>query len=392
MLQTFLDIEDDVDYGGDGLHGCGGPIPLCRMPFDEGAPFDLSMISAMTELGYPVCHDYHASDSTGISRWALTLRDGQRVSTNDAYPEPARSRPNLSVRGDLLVDRILLDGNRAVGLRTADGEEIAAREVVVSAGKIHSPAILLRSGIGVDDGLAVGANLKYHVATPGFEVALKPAGRMASPNAPVMTSVTRYTSELADAGPNDMQILWFNGAGPSEEGRAGARVIGAVMRVYSKGQIRLHPQDPDDDPVVEFDMLSDERDLVRLRDCTRRIIDVVRHSAITTISEEIVALNTPIDDLHDKASIDEWLRVTDTDDVHAVGTCRMGHPGDPAAVVETDCNVIGYEATSSLRCISDAGSSQGEHTPHDGGARRKAHHKNANSHAQRELVPDRSAP
>jgi choline dehydrogenase-like flavoprotein len=341
MLEAFLTVEDDVDYGGDGLHGLGGPIPLSRSPFEGRAPFDLSMITAMTELGYAACDDYHVPGSTGISRWALTLRGGQRISTNEAYLEPARARPNLSVRGDVLVDRILLDRNRAVGVRTALGEEIAAREVIVSAGAIHSPAILLRSGIGIDDRLAVGANLKDHAATAGFEVALTPEGRMASPNAPVMTSVARYTSGLAEAGPNDMQILWFNGVGPSEEGCAGARVIGAVMGVFSTGQIRLKSQDPHDDPIVEFGMLSDDRDLVRLRDCTRRIIDVLRHPAITKFSGEILALNTPIDDLHDDVSIDAWLRATVTDYVHAVGTCRMGQPGDPGAVVDTDFNVIG---------------------------------------------------
>ena len=342
MLESFLAVEDDVDYGGDGLHGRGGPIPLARLPFDERPPFDVSMVAALTELGYPTSDDYHSPGSTGISRWALTLRGGRRTSTNEAYLEPARSRPNLSVRGDLLVDRILLDGRRAVGVRTAVGEEIAAGEVIVSAGTIHSPAILLRSGIGIDDGLAVGANLKDHAATAGFEVALTQAGRRTSPNAPVMTSMTRYTSGIADAGLNDMQVVWFNGIGPSEESSAGARVIGAVMRVFSSGQIRLRSQDPHDDPIVEFRMLSDERDLVRLRDCTHRIIDILRHPMVTKISDGVVALNTPIDDLNDDASIDEWLRTTVTDYVHAVGTCRMGQSGDPAAVVDTDCYVIGY--------------------------------------------------
>ena len=89
-------------------------------------------------------------------------------------------------------------------------------------------------------------------------------------------------------------------------------------------------------------MLSDERDRVRLGECTRRIIDVLRHPAITEISDNIVALNISIDDLDDDAAIDGWLRRTVTDYVHAVGTCRMGQPGDPAAVVDTDCNVIGY--------------------------------------------------
>jgi choline dehydrogenase-like flavoprotein len=132
-----------------------------------------------------------------------------------------------------------------------------------------------------------------------------------------------------------MQILWFNGVGPTDEGCAGARVIGAVMRVFSKGEVRLKSSDPHDDPVVEFNLLSDDRDLVRLRGCTRRIIDVLHHPAITRISTSITAFDASIDDLDDDATVDEWLRRTVTDYVHAAGTCRMGQPGDPAAVVDT---------------------------------------------------------
>ncbi len=95
MLETFLAVEDDTDYGKDDGHGSGGPIPLCRTPIERRAPFDLAMIDAMTALGYPVCDDYHAPGATGTSRWALTVRDGRRVSTNDAYLEPIRARPNL---------------------------------------------------------------------------------------------------------------------------------------------------------------------------------------------------------------------------------------------------------------------------------------------------------
>lgn len=343
MLETFRKVEDDADYGGDGLHGQDGPIPLSRTPFEALAPFDVSMRAAMTELGYPTCDDYHALGSTGISRWALTLRNGKRVSTNDAYLEPARSRPNLSVRGDVLIDRVLLDGRRAVGVRTAAGEEITAREVIVSGGAIHSPAILLRSGIGVGDGLPVGANLKDHAATPGFEVALKDVGRRASSDASVMSSVLRYTSELANAGPNDMQIVWFNSVGPTEEARAGARVFGAVMRVFSHGEVRLRSEDPLDQPIVEFRMLSDQRDLVRLRDAVRRIIDVVHDPAVASITDGVVALTTPIDELDSDTAIDEWLQTSVNDYVHAVGTCRMGPRGDSGgAVVDNDCNVIGY--------------------------------------------------
>jgi 5-(hydroxymethyl)furfural/furfural oxidase len=343
MLDAFLRVEDDVDYGGDGLHGTGGPIPLARLSSDEVPPLDRALREAVVGLGYPVCDDYHALDATGVSRVALTLRDGERVSTNDAYLESVRRRANLEVRGGVLVDRILLDGKRACGVRTSTGEEIAGREVFVCAGAIHSPAILLRSGIGLDDDLPVGANLKEHAATPGFEIALQPAGRMKSANAPTVGSVLRYTSGLGDAGPNDMQVVWFGAIGPTDDALAGGRLMGAVMRVFSSGAVRLRSDDPQIDPAVEFHLLSDDRDRRRLRDCVRRMIDIVRSPAVTAISDSVSALHTPIDELDTDDKIDAWLTATVTDYVHAVGTARMGTPSDPRAVVDTDCRVIGYE-------------------------------------------------
>lgn len=343
MLAAFLRVEDDLDYGGDGLHGKGGPIPLSRLAFDAMPPLDAALREAMVSLGYPVCDDYHALDATGISRVALTLRDGRRVSTNDAYLEPARRRRNLEVRGDVLVDRVVLDGRHAIGVRTATGEEVHGKEVIVCAGAIHSPAILLRSGIGSDDGLPVGANLREHAATAGFEIALKPQARMPSADSPVFSSMLRYTSGLADSGPNDMQMIWFGAVGPADDARAGGRLLGAAMRVFSRGHVRLRSDDPHIDPIVEFNMLSDDRDRIRLRDCVRRMIDVVQHPAVTSIIDHVVALNTPIGELDGDDAIDAWLAATVNDYVHAVGTCRMGPPGDPAAVVDTHCHVVGYQ-------------------------------------------------
>jgi choline dehydrogenase-like flavoprotein len=299
------------------------------------------MRTAFADLGHPTCDDVHAPGATGLSTWALTLRDGRRVSTNDAYLEPARDRANLCVRGDVLVDRVLLDGTRAVGVITAAGETIEAAEVIVSAGAIHSPAILLRSGLG--SSRPIGANLKEHAMSPGFEVSLRPQARKTSTDSPVMACLLRYTSELAIGGPNDMQIVWFDNTGPGKEGLAGARIIGAVMRPLSSGSVRLKSDDPTIDPIVEFDMLSDERDLVRLRDAVHRIIEVVHHPAVVSISDRVLALETPVDELDCDAAIDAWLRAHVVDYVHAVGTCRMGAADDPKAVVDTDCRVIGTE-------------------------------------------------
>ena len=343
MLDAFRRVEDDLDYRGDALHGTSGPVPLSRLPLAEMPPLDRILRTALVELGYPVTDDYHAVAATGVSRVALTMRGGKRVSTNDAYIEPARGRTNLDIRGEVLVDRIEFDGRRATGVRTVAGEEIAGHEVIVCAGAIHSPAILLRSGVGMDDGLPVGANLREHAATPGFEIALEPEARMATPDASVFSSMLRYTSGLADAGPNDMQMIWFGAVGPDVGALAGGRLIGAVMRVFSRGEVRLRSEDPTVDPTVEFDMLSDDRDRARLRDCVRRMIAVVGHPAVASTSREALALSTPVGDLDSDVSIDAWLSETVTDYVHAAGTCRMGTPGDPAAVVDLDCRVIGYD-------------------------------------------------
>jgi choline dehydrogenase-like flavoprotein len=344
MLAAFLRVEDDADYGGDDRHGKGGPIPLWRVPLDELAPLSAAVRAALADLGFPIADDYHAPDATGISRWALTMRNRRRVSTNDAYVDPVRPRPNFVVRGNALVDRVALAGRRAVGVRLADGTDIAAREVIVCAGAIHSPAILLRSGIGVEDRLPVGANLKDHAATPGFEVALKPEARMPTANAPVFSSLLRYSSGSADAGANDLQIVWFDAIGPDETWLAGGRIIGALMRVFSSGVVRLRSSNPRVDPIVEFGMLADPRDRDRMRGTVRRMIELVRHPMVASITTGVTAFTTPIDELECDAAIDSWLRANVTDYVHAVGTCRMGARDDPDAVVDTDCRVIGYEA------------------------------------------------
>ena len=188
---------------------------------------------------------------------------------------------------------------------------------------------------------------------------------MRSSDAPVFASGLRYTSGLADAGPNDMQMIAFGGVGPTDEGLAGGRLIGAVMRVFSHGEVRLRSADPLVDPIVEFRMLSDERDLVRLRDCVKRMIAIVRHPAVESISDSVIALTTPLDDLGTDAAIDAWLAATVNDYVHAVGTCRMGAAGDPAAVVDTDCRVIGYDALARVRRVGHARPAQGEHESDD---------------------------
>lgn len=241
----------------------------------------------------------------------LTLdTDGHRASVNDAYLEPARVRPGLVVRGDAPVVAVLLDGRRAVGVRLADGEEIEAGTVVVSAGAIHSPVLLLRSGIDVD---GIGDGLQDH---PSFPIALRfRDGVAARPGEPDVTALLRAT--FRDT--NDLQVLAMEQADPSFPELA--ILMGAVMQVHSRGTVRLAP-DPSADPLIDFAMLDDERDMEAMRAAVELTERLAHSDAFGRIVEVL-----PYD------ASDAGVRASVGDYVHACGTCRMGVVVDPHGAV-----------------------------------------------------------
>jgi 5-(hydroxymethyl)furfural/furfural oxidase len=340
MLAAFVALEDDAEFGDLDDHGKGGPLPVTREPGSPVAPLDDAVRTALVELGFPVCDDYHQRGATGLSRLAFNVRAGRRASTNDAYLEPARGRANLTIEGDVLVDRLELDGRRAVGVVTADGTTFEADEVIIAAGAIHSPAILLRSGIGPDVGLPVGDNLIEHPVV-AIVLELNAAGQPASVHAPMASSVLRYTSGHVDGGDNDMQLAWMSPISSSDDGLSRGLMFPAVMHVFSRGTVRLHSNDPNDDPEVDVRMLTDERDLVRLREGFRLAERVLDQPVLASIA----TLTTPAADvdLADDDQLDIWMKTNINDYKHPVGTCRMGHADDPAAVVDTTCRVRGFE-------------------------------------------------
>jgi choline dehydrogenase/5-(hydroxymethyl)furfural/furfural oxidase len=247
--------------------------------------------------------------------------DGRRASTNDVYLDPARARQNFRVRGDALVDRVLLAGRRAVGVRLADGSEIEAGTVVVCAGAIHSPAILLRSGV---DRPGIGQGLQDHPSVP---VALHlHDGFAAGPDALAVSACLQGT--YADT--NDLQLLSLDAVDAAVPSLG--LLMGAVMRVHSRGSLRLASADPAVHPIVEMNMLADDRDMAAMRAAAALTERVATSAAIAAIAE--VAPH----DLSDTA-----LRAGVGDYVHAVGTCRMGSADDDAAVVDTAGRVIGHE-------------------------------------------------
>ena len=312
-----------------------GMIPTSQVPEDEWGSVSLAFRDAAIALGHPFCPDYHAAAALGVSGLRLTRANGRRVSTNDAYLEPARDRPNLTVRGSALVSRVEVEQRRAVGVLTA-GEEIEAGEVIVAGGAIHSPALLLRSGL---DRPGVGANLADHPFV-GALLALK---EPADANRPVFTTVLRYSSGLG--GDADMQMLAFNHLGAARERLLLGQVAVALMEPHSTGTVRLASDDPEVDPLVEFNMLSDGRDMERMVHGIRHLNRLVHHPVISAIADSVVLdeQGTSFEDVADDGALREWLVRRVNDYVHACGTCRMGPADDPMAVVDPTCRYIGIE-------------------------------------------------
>jgi choline dehydrogenase len=233
---------------------------------------------------------------------------------------------------------------------------IEGREIILCAGAIHSPAILLRSGIGPADDLrrigiaplvhapGVGQSLGEHPLI-GITLQLRPEAQAASLHARQSMCIVRYSSGLAGAGRNDMQIISGQPVGVDENAYVRGGIGVSAVQSFSRGHVSITTPNPQNDPAVDFRLLTDERDLLRMRDGVRRLFGLVRHPAMTAIVERelIDAAGRSLDDVRDEQHIDEWLQAACSDYVHAVGTCRMGPVDDPRSVVDPDGRVIGIE-------------------------------------------------
>jgi choline dehydrogenase/5-(hydroxymethyl)furfural/furfural oxidase len=366
-------MESDLNFGDAPYHGADGPIPVLRLGREEWGPADSALAEAALAQGHGWCDDHNAPTGTGISPYGISARDGARVTTNDGYLEPARERDNLRVIGDAQIDRVLIDAGRASGVRARIGGEwidVRADRVVLCAGAIGSPAILLRSGIGPDGSLArlpVGEGAQEHPlalfwlfhrpdAAPGLDA------RQAN-------CCLRYSSGLAGAGENDMMIVSVNQTlalpadvtshlaadGPPAGtwgGAGGGQVAGGpgllclwINQQQGRGWLRLASPDPDVYPLIQQDLLHDPGDLVRMRDGVKRALEMFRSGAFDASFGHLAIDPTGrgLDELSDDRAIDAWLMETVGDTGHICGTCRMGAPDDPRTVVDPQGRVLGVD-------------------------------------------------
>jgi 5-(hydroxymethyl)furfural/furfural oxidase len=363
MLPYFNKLETDKNFPDAPYHGSTGPIPVYRAPVEAWGSVDRALREAAIGLGYGWNEDHNAPTGTGASPYAINSVDGRRVSTNDAYLEPARGRANLQIVGGALVEALTLEGNRpqASGVRVRIGGQVyaprATREVILCAGAIHSPAILQRSGIGPAALLAglgipvvadrpVGENLLDHPIM-GALLHTRPEARVGTLQHRHTNCCLRYSSGLAGAGENDMIMIANNFAGNllhrTGPENAFGRIAVSIYQAFSQGHVRITTPDPAIDPAIEERMLTNASDLVRMRDGVRRLREICTSPAVRAVTTRVEYGLTGIsmEDELDDAARDAWMFAECSDAQHASGTCRMGPAGDPRAVVDTECRVIG---------------------------------------------------
>ncbi len=361
MLPSFRRLEHDLDFGADGaVHGSSGPVPIVRWRRDELLPVQEAFADACVGLGIPWTPDHNHPDSTGIGPLPMNRAEGRRMSTALAYLAPVLSRPNLTVRGGALVDRVRIANGRATGVvvvQDGDVDLIDAGEVIVSAGALHSPAILGRSGVGpadnlgrlgidcVADNAAVGANLTDH---PGLFHFLHP-GRHAPDLAAPQFQLGARCSSAGDGAVNDLLLsmmnFWDLSGSPDFQSVVGAPVVVVltcgVHEPRSRGRVVLSSADPGAHPHVDLNLLDDPSDVQRLVDGLRRCHDIAGSEAMS----DFVGRSPVLDDadFDDDVALDRYARAFVAPWYHAVGTCRMGPDTQPGTVVDERLRVHGVD-------------------------------------------------
>lgn len=370
--------------------GAHGPQHVSRNRVDH--ELTDAFIAAAVEQGHPYNDDYNGEHQEGVAYTQVSQKRGWRHSAARAYLAPARRRRNLAVETHATVTRVIWEGDRAVGVEYRKGsrthEVRCRRDVILSAGAIASPTLLLRSGIGpaahlrehgidvVADLPGVGRNLQDHpVAMLAFGVTSRTLNQELTPRraavhgldfalrgrGPVSSAIAH--AQVFDHAPDggaatDYQMIFapfgVSGVGGKTSGTTDGgehwHDIHAVQLVEtstvmafvpflhprSRGEIRLRSADPEDMPVIDHQLLGDRRDLDDLVEACRRVRHIM---AAKALRPHVVAEELPGPQVDTDAEWEEHLRDAAFGAYHQSGTCRMG--SDDEAVVDPDLRVRG---------------------------------------------------
>lgn len=398
VLPFFRKLENDLDFNGP-LHGNTGPLPIRRIPEAAWPGQAKAFSAALTEAGLPFLADQNGEFGDGHYPLPISNIDDHRVTAAMAWLTPeVRSRPNLRIRTDTTVETLLFDGLRAIGVR-AGGEALFGETIILSAGALMTPELLLRSGIGPADDLArvgvevrlnapgVGRGLTDH---PSIAIAsyLPSPARLRGQRRHILLGV-RFSTDAKRFPAGDMSGLISTKAAWHAVGERLGTLAFWINRPLSKdGRIHLTSADPHQAAQVDFNLLSDPRDVERLMLGFRRMAALhlspllgnaaldafpasysekvrqigtinLKNRVLTRIAALFLDGPAPIrrafieklvmegesmaDLLSDDAKLEAFVRSAVAGVWHASCSCRMGAADDPMAVLTPDGRVKGIE-------------------------------------------------
>lgn len=402
VLPYFNKLETDLDFTGP-LHGARGPIPISRIPEGDWPEFTRAATAALSRRGFRNIEDQNGRFEDGWFPLTLSSDRKQRVSAAMAYLDAAtRARPNLTILADSHAGGIEFKGSRAIGVRVGAVSH-RGREIVVSAGALQSPAILMRAGVGPGEALralgiepivdlpGVGRNLQEH-PTMALSTWLPPGARMGRTPRRHVQAALRYTSARPYSPPSDMSMAIVAKSAWHPIGVRIGSLVTWINKSYSTGSVSLVSPDPGAMPKVALEFAADRRDLERLRDAVRFMADLYRtegladiaaapfcaaHGALAGMVGQVSVRNWLLtvgpallldastklreafvdrflspdirlaDALGDDDALDELIRARVVGGWHVCGTCKMGPREDRMAVVDPSTGRIhGVEGLS----------------------------------------------
>ena len=344
-LETDLDIRDD-------FHGSQGPIPVRRHPCETWLPLQAAFHAACLAEGFPEDPDMNNPEASGVGPIPLNYINGVRVSTALGYLDSCRHRLNLTIKGGVLVKKVLFDGKRATGIEAESGGEnftVEGDEIILSAGAVASPQLLMLSGVGPGGNLAsvgiplvhnlegVGQNMKNH---PSLSIRFQPKEGYSLPPESPRNQVALRFSAAGSTARNDIQVQPLT-SGPKGREADEIRVGCRLELPESAGELTLASADPMVQPKLDYQSLVQTQDRERMREGVRTCVRIFGRQGFQEIIEERISPTET--DLESDARLDEWLDRNIGVAGHSCGTCKMGPALDPAAVVDQYCRVYGLE-------------------------------------------------
>ena len=351
VLPFFRKLETDLDIAGD-FHGTAGPILLNRHKMEDLLPLQRIFRAACLSAGHPDDTDMNGPDGEGIGAVPLNYVDGVRFSTAIGYLTPCRTRLNLTIKPNVTAHKIVFEGKRAVGVEVESGGEIfqlSGENIILSAGAIASPQLLMLSGVGpknVLDGLnismvhespGVGRNMKNH---PAVSLRFKPVdGYSLQVGSPRNQLALRFSAKNSNHK-NDIQVQTLT-SGPKGHEADEIRVGCRLEFPHGSGVLTISTADARVQPRLDYQFLTEQSDRDRLREAVRECAQLFEDPSFSEVIESRTAPTA--EQLESDELLDGWITNTLSIAGHTCCTCKMGPESDPEAVVDQYCNVYGVK-------------------------------------------------